>query len=265
MMTGGASVYYGKILLERENAAVFISGYTDEESPGRLLQGLKSGTEIELDGTKLTVRSQIRKFNLSAHADRVGLTQVIHRVAPRHLILVHGSPHALQQLSHTGDLQSRYWIHIPKIGETISFGVPPEHISAQQLAKVDAVQEFEVEVTAEYDGMWLRVPEHVLTDPRWQRFTTTGTLQAQWSKRGTLELRTARLTNSDVEKALMEGIDCCAVCIALKGGACREVESPLYGMNVDPAGTCQEFQLRSSLVSETITMPQVNEDSVDVV
>jgi Cft2 family RNA processing exonuclease len=63
MMTGGASVYYGKILLERENAAVFISGYTDEESPGRLLQGFQSGTEIELNGTKLTVRSQIRKFN----------------------------------------------------------------------------------------------------------------------------------------------------------------------------------------------------------
>jgi Cft2 family RNA processing exonuclease len=265
MMTGGASVYYGKILLERENAAVFISGYTDEESPGRLLQGLQPGTEIELDGTKLTVRSQIRKFNLSAHADRVGLTQVIHRVAPRHLILVHGSPHALQQLSHTGDLQSRYWIHIPKVGDMISFGIPPEHISAQQLAKVDAVQEFEVEVTAEYDGMWLRVPEHVLTDPRWQRFTTTGTLQAQWSKRGTLELRTARLTNSDVEKSLLEGIDCCAVCIALKGGACREVESPLYGMTVDPAGTCREFQLRSSLVSEAITMPQVEEDSVDTI
>ncbi len=249
MMTGGASVYYGKILLERANAAVFISGYTDEESPGRLLQGLESGTEIELDGTKLTVRSQIRKFNLSAHADRVGLTQVIHRVAPKHLILVHGSPSALKQLSTTGDLRSRYWIHIPKIGETISWGVPPEHISAQQLAKVDALQKFEVEVTAEYDGMWLRVPEAVLTDPRWQRFTTTGTLQAQWSKRGVLELRTAGVKNSDMEKALLEGIDCCAVCIALKGGACRSIDSPLYGMTVDPTGTCQEFQLRSSLVS----------------
>jgi hypothetical protein len=33
MLTGGASIGYAKILLERENAAVFISGYTDEESP----------------------------------------------------------------------------------------------------------------------------------------------------------------------------------------------------------------------------------------
>jgi Cft2 family RNA processing exonuclease len=244
MMSGGASVYYGKILLERENAAVFISGYTDEESPGRLLQGLEPGTEIELDGTKLTVRSQIRKFNLSAHADRVGLTQVIHRVAPKHLILVHGSPYALKQLSNAGDLRDRYWIHIPKVGDTITFGVPPEHLSMQQLARVDAVQEFEVEVTAEYDGMWLRVPEYVLTDPRWQGLTNTGTLQAQWSKKGVLELRRASAIVSDLDEALIAGKDCCAVCLSFNGSTCRAIESPLYGKNVDPLGKCQEFQMR---------------------
>jgi hypothetical protein len=70
----------------------------------------------------------------------------------------------------------------------------------------------------------------------------TGTLRAEWSKRGVLELRMAGVKNSDVEKALLAGIDCCAVCTALKGGTCREVESPLYGMTVDPMGKCQEFQ-----------------------
>jgi Cft2 family RNA processing exonuclease len=244
MMTGGASVYYGKILLERENAAVFISGYTDEESPGRLLQGLEPGTEVELDGTKLTVRSQIRRFNLSAHADRVGLTQVIHKVAPRHLILVHGSPYALKQLANAGDLRDRYWIHIPKLGDTISFGVPPEHLSMHQLAKVDAVQEFEVEVTAEYDGMWLRVPETVLEDPRWQKLINTGTLQAQWGKKGVLELRAASAINNDLDLTTLEDQECCAVCISFNGATCREMESPLYGKNVDPLGKCQEFQVR---------------------
>jgi Cft2 family RNA processing exonuclease len=86
MLTGGASIGYAKILLERENAAVFISGYTDEESPGRFLQSLEPGSEIELDGTPLTVRAKIQRFNLSAHAvggaspveNRVGITQVIH-------------------------------------------------------------------------------------------------------------------------------------------------------------------------------------------
>jgi Cft2 family RNA processing exonuclease len=249
MMSGGASVYYGKILLERENAAVFISGYTDEESPGRLLQGLEPGTEIELDGTKLTVRCQVRKFNLSAHADRVGLTQVIHRVAPKHLILVHGSPYALRQLSNAGDLRDRYWIHIPKLGDTISFGVPPEHLSMQQLARVDAVQEFEVEVEAEYDGMWLRVPEPVLADPRWQRLTTTGTLQAQWSKKGVLELRAASVVPHDIDPALIAETDCCAACLSFNGSTCRETNSPLYGKNVDPLGKCQEFQRQVDMVA----------------
>jgi Cft2 family RNA processing exonuclease len=249
MMSGGASVYYGKILLERENAAVFISGYTDEESPGRLLQGLEPGTEIELDGTKLTVRCQVRKFNLSAHADRVGLTQVIHRVAPKHLILVHGSPYALRQLSNAGDLRDRYWIHIPKLGDTISFGVPPEHLSMKQLARVDAVQEFEVEVEAEYDGMWLRVPEPVLADPRWQRLTTTGVLQAQWSKKGVLELRTASAVPHDIDPAFIAETDCCAACLSFNGSTCRETNSPLYGKNVDPLGKCQEFQRQVDMVA----------------
>jgi Cft2 family RNA processing exonuclease len=247
MMTGGASIYYGKILLERANAAIFISGYTDEESPGRLLQELEPGAEIELDGTKLTVRSQIRRFNLSAHADRVGLTQVIHKVAPKQLILVHGSPYALKQLANAGDLRDRYWIHIPKLGDTIKFGVPPEHLSLQQLAKVDAIQEFEVEVTAEYDGMWLRVPEEVLADPRWQRLTNTGTLQAQWGKRGMLELRAASAIAQDLDLAMLEDLDRCGICMAFNGSTCREMESPLYGKNVDPAGKCQEFQRRVAI------------------
>jgi Cft2 family RNA processing exonuclease len=248
MMSGGASVYYGKTLLERDNAAVFISGYTDEESPGRLLQGLEPGTEIELDGSKLTVRCQIRKFNLSAHADRVGLTQVIHRVAPKHLILVHGSPYALRQLSNAGDLRDRYWIHIPKVGDTITFGTPPEHLSMQQLARVDALQEFEVEVEAEYDGMWLRVPEPVLADPRWQRLTTTGTLQAQWSKKGVLELRAASIVTHDIDPSIIAETDCCAACLSFNGATCRETNSPLYGKNVDPLGKCQEFQRRPHIV-----------------
>lgn len=60
MLNGGASVYYAKTLLERDNAAIFISGYTDLEAPGRKIQALQTGDEIELDGQKLTVRAQMR-------------------------------------------------------------------------------------------------------------------------------------------------------------------------------------------------------------
>jgi Cft2 family RNA processing exonuclease len=122
MLSGGASVYYAKTLLERENAAIFISGYTDEESPGRLLQSLNTGDKIELDGVELTVRAQIKRFNLSAHADKIGLTQVINKVNPKHLILVHGSLSTLKSLACSGDLRSKHYIHIPSVGELISLG-----------------------------------------------------------------------------------------------------------------------------------------------
>ena len=183
MLTGGASIYYAKILLERDNAAVFISGYTDEESPGRFLQSLAPGSDIELDGTQLTVRAKIQRFNLSAHADRVGITQVIHRVNPQHLILIHGSPSALHELARAGDLREKYWIHIPEVGDTINFGQAPEHLSKGQVAKLEAGQEFEIEIEAEYDGAWLRIAEAVLSDPRWQHLSSTGVTISQVDKR----------------------------------------------------------------------------------
>jgi Cft2 family RNA processing exonuclease len=240
MMTGGASVYYGKVLLERENAAIFISGYTDEESPGRLLQELEPGAEIELDGTKLTVRAQIRKFNLSAHADRVGLTQVIHRVNPRHLVLIHGAPSSLQELAKAGDLREKYWIHIPKVGDTITFNQPPEHLTASQLTRIDAPQEFEIDVEAEFDGAWLRVPESVLEDPRWQRLTATGTMTAQWSKSG-LVLKPTTYKVAAIDLSVLGDRECCATCTAFDGRNCRNVESPLFGKDVDPMAKCQEY------------------------
>ncbi len=240
MLTGGASIYYAKTLLERENAAVFISGYTDEESPGRFLQSLEPGSEIELDGTPLTVRAKIQRFNLSAHADRVGITQVIHRVSPQHLILIHGSQSALHELSRAGDLREKYWIHIPDVGDSITFGQAPEHLSKAQVAKLDAGQEFEIEIEAEFDGAWLRIADSVLEDPRWQHLAATGLLSAKWTKGG-LMLKPASHKSMAVESAIASGLDCCAVCEFFDGYLCRGEESPLYKRDVDPTAKCSEF------------------------
>jgi Cft2 family RNA processing exonuclease len=240
MLTGGASIGYAKILLERENAAIFISGYTDEESPGRLLQSLAPGTETELDGTPLTVKAKIQRFNLSAHADRVGITQVIHRVNPQHLILIHGSKSALHELSRAGDLRDKYWIHIPEVGDTITFGQAPEHLSKAQVARVDAGQEFDIEIEAEFDGAWLRIADSVLEDPRWQHLAATGLLSAKWTKGG-LMLKPASHKSFAVDAAILSGIDCCAVCEFFDGYLCRGEESPLYKRDVDPTAKCPAF------------------------
>jgi Cft2 family RNA processing exonuclease len=240
MLIGGASIFYAKTLLQRENAAVFISGYTDEESPGRFLQSLEPGSTIELDGTPLTVRAKIQRFNLSAHADRVGITQVIHRVNPQHLILIHGSQSALHELSRAGDLRDKYWIHIPEVGDTITFGQAPEHLSKAQVARVDAGQEFEMEIEAEFDGAWLRIADSVLEDPRWQHLAATGLLSAKWTKGG-LMLKPASHKSMAVDSAIASGVDCCAVCEFFDGYLCRGEESPLYKRDVDPAAKCPAF------------------------
>jgi len=250
MLTGGPSVYYAGVLLERENAAIFISGYTDEESPGRMLQSLKTGDTVELDGKEITVKARIERFNLSAHADKIGLTQVINKVNPKHLILVHGSGQALHELAKSGDLRSKHYIHIPCVGEEVEYGQAPNHLSATQITKIEQPQEFEVQIEAEVEGAWLRIPEDIVeTDPRWQIFAASGTVLAKWDG---IALRLIPLTQQSlvrqkaVQQAIASGQDCCAVCQFFGQGNCQCEDSALFNLQVDPAGVCTEFSSTQS-------------------
>ncbi len=262
MLSGGASVYYGQALLERDNAAIFISGYTDEESPGRFLQALQKGDEVEIEGKKLTVRATVRRFNLSAHADKVGLTQVIHRVNPKHLILIHGSTNALQELSHTGDLRDKYFIHIPAVGEEIEYGAVPEQVSTRQLSKIESTQEFEVTVEAEVEGAWIRIPESVLTDPRWGNLSATGVLKAKWSG-GRLILSAVSALETAIASARASGEDCCAVCEFFNDKICQSSLSPLFSLQVDPRGKCLEFQRQPEFEQGLISLDQNLDENYD--
>ncbi|MBB6732227.1 hypothetical protein [Cohnella zeiphila] len=51
--------------------AIFITGYQDEESPGRKLIALAERTErtLELNGAQRPVACRVDKYGLSAHAD----------------------------------------------------------------------------------------------------------------------------------------------------------------------------------------------------
>jgi len=245
MLTGGPSVYYAGVLLERENAAIFISGYTDEESPGRLLQNLQTGDKIELDGKEVTVKAQIRRFNLSAHADKIGLTQVINKVNPKHLVLIHGGGNALHELARSGDLRSKHYIHIPDVGEKVEYGQAPEHLTSRQISRIALPQEFEVEIEAEVEGAWLRIPEEIVeTDPRWSIFANSGILKAKWDG---FHLKLSPVTQKNIatqkaiEDAMASGEACCAVCQFFESGRCQGEESPLFELQVDPGGKCSEF------------------------
>ncbi|RCJ39618.1 exonuclease [Nostoc minutum NIES-26] len=240
MLSGGASVYYAKVLLERENAAIFISGYTDEESPGRLLQNMQQGEVVTIDEQDYTVRALLRKFNLSAHTDRVGIGQVIAKVAPHHLVLVHGTSAGLHDLARS-DLQKHYIIHIPRVGDVVEYGVVPEFISESTQIELTYPKEIELEIVAEHDGAWIRVPPDVVdVDPRWQLLSQMGSVRAKWNG-STLVLLPISLQSVALSKAKGSLNDCCAKCQFLDNGMCQSADSVLYQRIVDPMGVCPEF------------------------
>lgn len=99
MLTGGPSVQWAKEILPDERAALLLCGYQDEEAPGRRLEEL-AGTrnrartltlpDPEFGTVDVAVKADVRRYILSAHADKRGLLDIISMVAPKATMLVHG-------------------------------------------------------------------------------------------------------------------------------------------------------------------------------
>lgn len=105
MLVGGASQWYAERLIQDERHAIFITGYQDEESPGRKLLALAEGTDrtLELNGVVYSVRCRVDRFGLSAHADAMEMTRFIEEMKPARTLLVHGDDDARLQLSRRLD------------------------------------------------------------------------------------------------------------------------------------------------------------------
>lgn len=96
MLTGGPSVWYAKRLAGQEQAAILITGYQDEEAPGKRLLDLaeQKDSTLDLDGTTVAVRCRVAKYSLSAHADGGELAAYAAALKPRKVALVHGDEEA---------------------------------------------------------------------------------------------------------------------------------------------------------------------------
>ena len=103
MLTGGPSVWYAQRLAAQENASILITGYQDEEAPGKRLLDLadQKNSTLDLNGTTVQVRCHVAKYSLSAHADGGELAAYAAVLKPRRVALVHGDEdarHALRRL-----------------------------------------------------------------------------------------------------------------------------------------------------------------------
>jgi Cft2 family RNA processing exonuclease len=92
MLTGGPSAFYASHLAGNPDASILITGYQDDEAPGRKLLELadKNGGTLELNDQSVTVRCQFNRYHLSAHADGTELTAMVSALKPRRVALVHG-------------------------------------------------------------------------------------------------------------------------------------------------------------------------------
>lgn len=105
MLIGGASSWYAQKLVTDSKNAIFITGYQDEESPGKKLLNIADGIEdkLEIGGESYPVKCRVGKYGLSAHADASEMNRFVQTLQPTYTLLVHGDDTARGQLSNLID------------------------------------------------------------------------------------------------------------------------------------------------------------------
>ena len=102
MLTGGPSAFYAARIASQAEAAIVVTGYQDEEAPGRRLLDLAEagqGGEIAIEGKTMPLRCRVAKYALSAHADGGELAGMVRALQPRAVALVHGDAEARTALA----------------------------------------------------------------------------------------------------------------------------------------------------------------------
>lgn len=192
------------------------------------------GPELEAE------RVQIDTYQLTTHSDRVGTTQLIHNLRPQHVAFVHGKPSHLADLAGLEELQTRYQLHLPSVGQAVEFPIGDRFI---QPAAPEPV--FEGEITQVDDSVLLLLPEDLTADPRWAALADTGLVQARWQGN---DLVIKGLNQRDLLRSVASSepwqLPSCQTCRYQREGRCRSAASPLYGLQVSPEGVCPAFEAR---------------------
>src|SRR5207253_7163357 len=108
-------------LVSQPNASILITGYQDEESPGKRLLDVAEQKKdtLELGGQQVQVQCRVAKYSLSAHADGGELAAYAATLNPRCVALVHGDDEARVALRTRLEGTE---VLLPTNGETIAVG-----------------------------------------------------------------------------------------------------------------------------------------------
>ena len=124
MLNGGVSNEYAMALANNRKNLIAITGYQAEGTPGRALVDEKDPAKrvLALDGKpSLPAPCGVERYNLSAHADKHQLTELVKKVNPRRLLLVHGDDKQSARESLAESIQEacpRVEVTLPRNGKT---------------------------------------------------------------------------------------------------------------------------------------------------
>lgn len=121
MLTGGPSQFYARELVQDPLSFISITGYQDEESPGRHLQNLaqEGKGELKLGGETFALQCGIGTYSLSAHGDTSELVSLLTALSPEEIALVHGDEDAramIERVLHQSGMEK---VHLLKLGDTL--------------------------------------------------------------------------------------------------------------------------------------------------
>ncbi len=168
MLAGGPSLAYARALAGQPQHAILLTGYQDEESPGRRLQEMAQrgrGT-LRLGKDKIDVQGRLGTYSLSAHADTGQLVSLVETLDPAQVFLVHGDEDARDSLAAALRARGRN-VRLPRAGQAFGFNFTPAARAASDLgrarAQVELAARRRAEIAAHGDlhGRWLlaRDPE----------------------------------------------------------------------------------------------------------
>lgn len=127
MLTGGPSQLYAEKLVSVENACIVLTGYQDEEAPGRkLLELTEEDNEdkvFELNGKSIPLKCSIKKVGLSAHGDKSEIKALADFLSPKNVFLVHGNEEIISSLAKEMNNDSLRRIFVPKCGEIVDVNI----------------------------------------------------------------------------------------------------------------------------------------------
>ena len=121
MLTGGRVLQHLKHRIGDERTTVLLPGFQAEGTRGRALQ--EGARELRIHGRFFPVRARIVTLDgLSAHADRDDLLRWLRGFArpPRNVFVVHGEPHAADQLAAAIRSTFGWNARVPEDRETVA-------------------------------------------------------------------------------------------------------------------------------------------------